>query len=368
MTQSRIPPPAGPLAYAPLTREEVRSVIDGRSTAPRVPVILDFWVHPETFGDREPAVRAIMARYPQDVQDIWIRMPDVHRAPETDPGYRWVPFDAPAQEHGTTALDAQVAITDWAQLDEVLARFPDPASPAMFPLHPEPDGRYRLGHFWFCLFERHWFLRGMTNALMDYYTNPDEVHRLFRALTDFYLVVIERAKHELGADGVFTSDDLGHQTGLFFSPAVFDEFFKPYYKELIDKAHALDMHFWLHACGCIEEALPRFVELGLDVIHPIQKHTMDERVIADTYGKDIAIWAGFDVQQTIPWGTPGDVRREVRFMLDTYARPEGRLLFTAGNGINQDCSLDSLEALYDEAYAYGSETVRKMRAGESVSR
>ena len=100
---------------------------------------------------------------------------------------------------------------------------------------------------------------------------------------------------------------------------------------------------------------------------PIQKHTMDERVIADTYGKDIAIWAGFDVQQTIPWGTPGDVRREVRFMLDTYARPEGRLLFTAGNGINQDCSLDSLEALYDEAYAYGSETVRKMRAGESVN-
>ena len=53
--------------------------------------------------------------------------------------------------------------------------------------------RYRLGQFWFCFFERHWMLRGMTNALMDYYTDPESVHRLFRAVTDFYLVVIERA-------------------------------------------------------------------------------------------------------------------------------------------------------------------------------
>ena len=78
----------------------------------------------------------------------------------------------------------------------------------------------------------------MTNALMDYYTNPDEVHRLFSALTDFYLGVMRRMKAE-GADAIFVTDDLGTQTGPFFSPEIFDEFYAPYYKREIDAAHEM---------------------------------------------------------------------------------------------------------------------------------
>ena len=239
--------------------------------------------------------------------------------------------------------------------------FPNPEYKGLLPEIPAPDGRYRLGHWWFCLFERHWWLRGMTNALTDYYTAPEEVHRLFRAVTDFYLRVMERAKAEAGIDGIFTSDDLGTQCGPFFSTEIFDEFYLPYYREMITRAHELGLHFWLHACGNIEPFLPKFIDLGLDVIHPIQKYTMDERAIAEKYGKDICIWAGFDVQRTIPYGTPEDVRREVRFMMDTYARPEGRFMFTAGNGIHADCTNASLEALFDEAFRYGTEVVRRLK-------
>jgi len=153
---------------------------------------------------------------------------------------------------------------------------------------------------------------------------------------------------------VFVSDDLGTQTGPFFSPDVFRTFFKPYYKELIDRAHELGMHFWLHACGNIERLLPDLVEIGLDVLHPIQKYAMDERRIADTYGKDLCIWAGFDVQRIIPYGTPEEVRAEVRYLIDTYDRPDGRFLLTAGNAITPDCPVGSLHALLDEAFAYGT--------------
>ena len=99
--------------------------------------------------------------------------------------------------------------------------------------------------------------------------------------------------------------------------------------------------------------------MGLNVIHPIQKYTMDEKVIAEKYGSDICIWAGFDVQQVIPWGTPAEVRDEVRFMMDTYYRPEGKFMLTAGNGINQDCPLESLQALYYEAFKYGTDIVER---------
>ena len=107
------------------------------------------------------------------------------------------------------------------------------------------------------LFENHWNLRGMENTLMDYYLYPESVHKLYRAFTDYHKVLIYRCKHELHADGVFFSDDIGTQNGPFFSPEVFDEFFLPYYKELIDYAHSLGMHFWLHSCGNVEMFLPK---------------------------------------------------------------------------------------------------------------
>jgi hypothetical protein len=341
----------------PLTREEVASVIAGRSVARRVPVQIHLWVHPDTFGEREPAIRDLLARYPADVQLTYLRIPDIHQAPPDDPGYRWVPYADP-YEGQNVPYDRRIAMADWTQLDEVLDRFPDPTYPGLLRGVEGGDGRYRLGHWWYCLFERHWSLRGMTNALTDYYDHPHEVHRLFRALTGFYQRIMERAREELGVDGIFTSDDLGTQVQPFFSRKIFCEFFKPYYKELIETAHRLGMHFWLHACGNIEPFIPDWIEIGLDVLHPIQKYTMDERAIARRYGDRITIWAGLDVQQVIPWGAPEDVRREVRHLIDTYWRKgEGRLMLTAGNGINEDCPTASLEAFFDEAVEYGAKIV-----------
>lgn len=352
------------MGIEPLNREQVRSVVERRGAAPRVPVLLHLWTHADDFGSRTPAVKALLDRYPQDAQVIETRMPDAVEPPTEDPGYRWLPGGPRA---AGPALDARALITDWGELDRILASFPDPRSPVALPRNPLPDGRYRLAGWWFCLFERHWSLRGMTNALTDYYTNPDAVHRLYRALTDFYAGLVDRAGDELGADGVFTSDDIGMQTGPFFRETVFDEFFAPYYRQLIERAHAHGMHFWLHACGNVEPFVPRLIDLGLDVLHPIQKYAMDEREIARRYGGRICAWAGFDVQRIIPFGTPSAVRAEVRHLMDTWQRPEGGLLFSAGNGINGDCPLESLEALYEEAYSYG-ETVARRVSNRGIER
>lgn len=336
----------------PLTRSELKSVIDGKSATTRVPSTIHFWTTADNFGDRKQSLLDLLDKYPNDVLAMGLKVPDVFSAPADDPEYRWVNYSDPHEEV-VSGIDAKVAITDWNQLDGILANFPNPNYIGIFPQNPTDDNRYRLGCWWYCLFERFWSLRGMTNALMDFYLEPESVHRLFRAMTDFYLVMMERAKNELQLDGIFTSDDIGTQKGPFFSLEIFKEFFKPYYKELIEKAHSLGMHFWLHTCGNIELFLPEFIEIGLDVIHPIQKYTMEEKSIAKKYGKDICIWAGFDVQRIIPWGTPEEVRQEVRFMIDTYFRPDGRFILTAGNGITSNCSIESIEALLDETYNYG---------------
>jgi hypothetical protein len=351
-----------PSAYTPLTCGDIVSVIEGNASAQRVPVDIHFWVHPPEFGTREPQVYKILNRFPEDVQHIPLRRPEVYDAPDDDPEYRWMNTDEPP-DFAQRPLDKKVALADWSQLDGMLEKFPDPDYPGMCRTHHHrysavPDGRYRLGWWFYCLFERHWSLRGMTNALMDYYINPKEVHRLYRALTDFYKRFIERGHEELALDGILTGDDLGTQRGPFFAKEIFEEFFKPYYREIVDKIHSLGMHFWVHSCGDISMFLPGLIEIGVDVIHPVQKGAMDQTAIAKEFGGEITFWIGLDVQHVIPWGTTEDVREEVRHLINTFWREgEGRMILTAGNGINGDCPLDSLEAFYDEAFLYGKSKV-----------
>ena len=336
----------------PLLREDVKKVIEGRGCASRVPLLVHKWIDPGSFKDpnTRAALDKLLTDYPQDACFIRWRNIGVWDAPEDDPDFRWMHGRKPETSE-TTSIDAAAPLSDWAMLDDIIEHFPSADYPGLLPDNPPEDGRYRVGHWWFNLFERHWQLRGMTNAMMDYYTNPDEVHRLFNALTRFYIAMMKRMKEE-GADAIYTTDDMGTQEGPFFSPKIFDEFYAPYYKREIDAAHEMGMHFWLHSCGDIGMHLPKLIELGVDVIHPIQKYAMNAEDVVNQYGGKICFWAGFDVQQTIPFGTTDEVRAEVKRMFETYLRTDGRFMLTLGNGATPDTPIPSLEALFDEAYNY----------------
>jgi hypothetical protein len=337
----------------PLNRKEIKKVIEGKSAARRIPIAIHQWINTENFGDRQSIYQELLDQYPCDVTTIYLNIPKIFEAPEDDPSYRWLNFDNPFPKG--TALDAVSALDDWSKLEGILADFPNPNYHGLITEKPSANNDlYLIGHWWYGFFERLWSIRGMENALCDFYENGDYVHRLFRALTDFYKVIVSRAKRELNCDAIWTSDDIGMQTGPFFSLGIFKEFFRPYYKELIDYIHSLRMHFWLHVCGNIEPFIPDFIEIGLDVLHPIQKYAMDETKIAAKYGKDICIWAGMDVQRIIPFGSPEDVRMEVRFLFDTYHREkEGRLILTAGNSMTPDTPYENLKAFLNEAIIYG---------------
>lgn len=330
-----------------LSREEVKKVIEGKGAAERVPLLYDLWIYDNIFNG-DPALRAKwLEDFPCDVVPVELYLPDTYKAPADDPQYMWAPREMEAQQN--VGLDAQSVIADWEDEEEVEAFYQNFPSPEYHGLvqQVKEDGRYRVGRWCFWLFERLWSLRGMEQALTDFYLYPDEIHRLFRHLTDFYKRVLERAVEEGHVDGVFITDDIGTQTGPFFSLEIFREFFRPYYKDLIDKAHDLGIHLWMHTCGNVELYLPDLIEIGLDVIHPIQKYTMDERRIAEEYGDKICILAGFDVQNTIPFGTVEDVKREVHFLRKTFERPDGRFMLTMGNGSTPDWKHESLKALYE---------------------
>lgn len=344
----------------PLPREEVIKAIKFGKPS-RVPMLLHMWHWAGVHGDRQDEAEAIQRDYPMDVKFVNLWTPSVYQD-TNDPGYltgySWMPSPPPPPSEEAAGIDGNVLIKDWRMLDEMLAQWPDPSNPELYAKQAEDIAtdaqcRYVLLAWWFCLYERLWSFRGMDNILCEFYEYPDEVRRLMDAITDFDCALIRAASQHLKADGIFTSDDIGMQTGPMFSPAIFEEFFKPRYAKIFQTAHECGLHFWLHTCGNIRPFLPHLIEIGLDVIHPIQRYTMDEREIAEEFGGQICFWTGMDVQQILPNGTPEEVRQEVRFMIDTYDRPEGGCIITAGNGVGGDVPVENALAFYDEAYTYG---------------
>jgi uroporphyrinogen decarboxylase len=97
------------------------------------------------------------------------------------------------------------------------------------------------------------------------------------------------------------------------------------------------------------------VEVGIDVLHPIQKGTMDEATVAREFGDRLTFLAGIDVQHILQEKDPAGVRAEVRFLTDTFDRPEGGMGIAAGNGIVAGTPFENIEAFLDEAVRYGAQ-------------
>lgn len=336
------------MSYEPLTREQVIEAVEG-GHPPRIPLVRAKWWGE---GLREQYGNALdrFEPVPEDVAQLW--MPNPGRAADLGLSWSW--------DTGG-GHDARVVIDDWRRLDEYIAKLPNPRQDqrlmAMIPQAraAREAGMYVQLAFWNFFFELPWSLRGMANIMMDYYTATDEVHRLHRALADCYMAYIETAAEWFQPDSFWTSDDLGHQTGPMMSPKIFHELLYPYYADVIGAAHAHDMHVWLHSCGDNGLLMPDLVAAGLDVFHPVQKHTMDEIETMERFGGQLAFLVGIDVQHTLQELDPAGVREEVRFLIDTFDRPDGRMCLAAGNGIVAGTPIENIAAFLDEALRYGTE-------------
>ncbi len=333
----------------PLTKQQVMDCIERRQGG-CVPLVFHKWWGEgleEKYGHQ--ALQEAAAEIPDDIVVVSHTAPGLWTSPTADPQYCWSYSKSP--QPTSEAKDAAVLLPTWDELPAYVNELPNPDNQAgIFEqaaqtalAHPD---RYILGHWWFCFYERLWSIRGMENVLMDFLLHPDELQVLSKAILEHHRKVI-RGFAAAGVDGIFVSDDLGAQTSLMMSPTVFRAFLKPLYRELIAEAHRHGLHFWLHSCGNISSVLEDFVEIGLDVIHPIQIGTMDLHATAAQFGGRISFLVGFDVQHLLPEGSPEEVRDGVRELWSIFARPEGGLLMAAGNGILPGTPLANIRAFLE---------------------
>jgi uroporphyrinogen decarboxylase len=169
-------------------------------------------------------------------------------------------------------------------------------------------------------FERMHALMGFENALIALLTEPGAVKDFLDAFVEYRCALIRRIAKYYRPDAIMLFDDYGTNTEMMMSPELWRDLFKPRLKRLIDATHDCGMYYILHSCGYIKPIFPDFVELGADVVQPMQ-HVNGVRELKDIYGGEITFTGGFRALEVLdnPGASEEEMRAEVRRGLNELA-------------------------------------------------
>jgi uroporphyrinogen decarboxylase len=180
------------------------------------------------------------------------------------------------------------------------------------------------------VWQRPALVRGWEGMFVDMVEHPDWAHFLSRKFTDFYLEDYTRAAEITDGriDLYLLISDLGSQRGPLISRTMFEQFVAPYLKEMIDRIHALRARVLFHSCGAIGAFIPRLIELGVDVLDPIQPVSpeMQPGALKAAYGGRLSFHGGIDMQRLLPHGTPDQVFAEARRYCESLGDGGGYIL------------------------------------------
>jgi len=200
------------------------------------------------------------------------------------------------------------------------------------------------------------YLRGTEKIFLDLVSQPEMAEAIFTRIRKFYLVYLERILQASNGkiDIVMTGDDFGAQNGLLISAKMWRKFIKPGFVDYINliKSHqTISMH---HSCGSVVDIIPDMIECGLDVLQSIQPETRGMLLtnLKSLFGKNICFQGGISIQKTMPYGSPDDIRKEVKAIAD-ITKNEGGYIFCTSHNIQADTPIENVVALMDAYHEFG---------------
>jgi len=200
------------------------------------------------------------------------------------------------------------------------------------------------------------YLRGVEQILLDMAENPALAHAIFSKIRAFYAAYAERifeaAQGKL--DILLTGDDFGSQQGPLVSPAMWVEFLGDGFAEYAGIARSHGVRVMHHTCGSVRRLVGLLVERGLDVLQSLQPEAadMDPRVLKAQFGGRLAFHGGISIQRTLPFGSPDEVRSEVREKVEALASGGGYILCTSHN-IQADVPVRNVLTLLEAYKEFG---------------
>jgi uroporphyrinogen decarboxylase len=211
-------------------------------------------------------------------------------------------------------------------------RPPDPDRPELYSAARETLERFG-GEYWIVgvtvctIFETAWALRGLDRLLMDFVLHPELAERILNIPYRYHLEAAKRLA-EMGVDMIWTGDDMGGQSAMVISPDMWRRYFKPRMAAFFAELKAINpgLKIAYHSDGYIEPMIPDLIEIGLDILNPVQPACLNPGALKKKYGRNLCFWGTIDEQHTLPFGTPEEVRSEVLTRLGTVGKSGGLII------------------------------------------
>ena len=195
-------------------------------------------------------------------------------------------------------------------------------------------------------------LRGWQQYLTDLALNQDIIVKLTDRFLEWNIKYFDKLLDACGEfiEMVWIGDDWGHQNGPVVHPEVFRKIFKPRMKELVDfiKSKA-KVKVCLHSCGSVYWAIQDFIDVGIDVLNPVQvaAKDMDTKRLKEEFGSEITFWgAGVNMKETLAKATPEEVRKEVKENIEIFS-PGGGFVFNTVHNIQDDMPPQNIVAMWE---------------------
>ena len=194
-------------------------------------------------------------------------------------------------------------------------------------------------------------IRDITEWYMSTAIRQDYVHEIFSRECEIAIANLKKIHAVVGdaIDAVFIcGTDFGTQTSSFCSTDTYDSLYAPYYKQINDWIHKnTTWKTFKHSCGAVEPFMSHFIESGFDIINPVQCSAtdMEPRNLKEKYGRDLVFWGGgVDTQQTLPFGTPEEVYKEVMERIEIFNKDSG-FVFNTTHNIQANTPVENILAM-----------------------
>ena len=210
------------------------------------------------------------------------------------------------------------------------------------------EDKYHLVLIYGSHFEKAHFARGIENFLADMAGEPAFARGLLNTIIEKNMVMLDNVVRCEEIDGVLLGSDWGTQLDLLCSPESWEDMIRPGEQKEYDLIHSAGKDVWIHSCGQITRIIPRLIEMGMDVLNPVQPECMDIATLKREYGRQLTFWGGISTQQTLPFGTPDEVRAEARRVRDLMSKGGG-YIFSPSQSIQTDVPAENIVALLEVA-------------------
>lgn len=203
------------------------------------------------------------------------------------------------------------------------------------------------------IFEPAWMLRGDTQLLVDFHENPALANALLDKTTEITIDGSVRLA-QTGVDILVTAMCIGTQRGLLMSPKTWREFLKPRLAALIEavKAARPDVLIFFHSDGKIDAIIEDLIEIGVDILNPVQPECMDPEQIKRDFGKDLSFWGTVGTQSIFPFGTPTEMKEYVKKRIEVVGAGGG-LLIAPSQSLEPEVPWENIVAFFEAVEEYG---------------